>query len=297
MSPNPAKVRIFKYSRWLSILLITVLLLGAQPVQPAQAGTITVGTLVDENDGNCIDDDCTLREAIYTASTGDTIDFSVTGTLTLTLGHLTIDKNLTISGPGAGSLSIWAASSNRVFYIDSGADVTISGVTITNGSTEYGGGIYILSSPTTLTIEDSTISGNSASISGGGIYNLGGSVTLNGSIVSGNGAVDGGGIFSTGPLTVDDSTISGNSASHHGGAISTGDNLNIQNGSIIGGFGTGNTAALYGAGIFVSAGTTTVDGSTVSYNDAVSGCGIYNLDNGTLIVQNGSFISGNGHFR
>jgi len=295
MSPNPAKVGIFRYSRLLSILLITVLLLGSQPVQPAQAATIIVDNGADENDHSCSNGDCSLRDAIETAAPGDTIYINLVGTIGLTLGQLTIDKNLTISGPGMGSLSINGNGTNRIFYIDSGADVTISDLTITNGSSDFGGGIFNGGSGTALTIENSTISGSNASSHGGGIYNLFGSVTLDNSIVSGNSAVeDGGGIYSWGDTTVDNSTISDNSASNNGGGILIIGSLTIQNGSTIGGAGAGNTTVYYGGGIYITNGTTTVDGSTVSYNDAIHGCGIYNLGVGTLIVQNGSFITENG---
>ena len=48
-----------------------------------------------------------LRQAILNASSGDTITFapSVT-TVTLTSGELVIDKNLTITGPGANRLTV-----------------------------------------------------------------------------------------------------------------------------------------------------------------------------------------------
>ena len=54
-----------------------------------------------------------LRQAILDAAAGDTISFAsgVTGTITLTSAQLTINKNLTINGPGAAHLTI---SGNRV---------------------------------------------------------------------------------------------------------------------------------------------------------------------------------------
>ena len=52
-----------------------------------------------------------LRAAIAAAANGDTIDFApaLNGqTITLTSGALTITQSLTISGPGAGNLTITA---------------------------------------------------------------------------------------------------------------------------------------------------------------------------------------------
>lgn len=297
MSPNPAKVRVFRYSRLLSILLITVLLLGSQPVQPTQAATTyTVDILTDENDGVCSPGGCSLRDAINVAWGGDTIEFSVTGTMDLTLGYILIDKDLTISGPGAGSLSIRGDDNNYVFMIDH--NVTISGLTITHAPSNYGGGIYNWGG--TLTLNGVTITGNEEE-AGGGIYNLGsGTITIENSIISGNTADvgSGGGIYNgNGTLTLNNCIVSGNDAAVDGGGIhNSGGSVTVENGSIIGGDGTGNTAINgLGGGIYNAEGTITVDGSTVSYNDAINGCGIYNWQEGTLIVQNGSFISENGN--
>ena len=80
-----------------------------------------------------------LRQAILDASSGDTINFapSVT-TVTLTSGELVIDKNLTITGPGANRLTVTAKPHDfvafRVFNISSSTvTVSISGITISNG--------------------------------------------------------------------------------------------------------------------------------------------------------------------
>src|SRR6478735_3703724 len=105
--------------------------------------TITVNTLVDENNGIGVGG-VSLREAVGAAAPGDTINFSVTGTISLTnagTGHIQINKNLTIQGPGAASLTIKAfdpdpggtnnSNGRRVFVVDNSAsslaNVTISG--------------------------------------------------------------------------------------------------------------------------------------------------------------------------
>ena len=73
-----------------------------------------------------------------------------------------MNKSVTISGPGANTLAVDANHASRVFYIASGKDVTISGLTITNGSapSDFGGGIY--NDHANLTVTSCTISGNSA---------------------------------------------------------------------------------------------------------------------------------------
>ena len=151
---------------------------------PVFANTITVTNTLDSGPGS-------LRDAIATAAPGDTINFSVTGTITLTSGELLINQNLTITGPGASGLAISGNFLSRVFDIGSGT-VAVSGLTIQNGSTsaDPGGGIY---NHGTLTLSNNTLSNNSAAI-GGGIYNNG-TLTVTNSTLSGNVSSDGGGIY------------------------------------------------------------------------------------------------------
>ena len=106
---------------------------------PAAAATTTVTSVADDGSAG------TLRYAIANAASGDTINFSVTGIITLALGTLEISKDLTIAGPAAASLAISGNNMYTVFQIDSGFAVSISGVTIENGDSigngDGGGGI------------------------------------------------------------------------------------------------------------------------------------------------------------
>jgi len=68
---------------------LCALILGAGT---GAAATNTVTNLADNGPG-------TLRQLIADASPGDTIDFAVTGTITLTSGELVIHTNLTIERP------------------------------------------------------------------------------------------------------------------------------------------------------------------------------------------------------
>src|SRR3954453_15446959 len=72
----------------------------------ARAATITVNSEADAG-GLCPGPTCTLRQAIFSAASGDTIKFGAgITTVTLSSGELLIDKNLTISGPGANQLTV-----------------------------------------------------------------------------------------------------------------------------------------------------------------------------------------------
>jgi len=193
-------------------------LLGASP----QSSTLTVTKTGDTSDGIC-DVDCSLREAIAAAVSGDSITVPA-GTYTLTLGsQLTIDKSLTLNGAGSGDTIVQAATERAVanfsvFNITaSGDNVAISGVTIQHGNpigscpTDGGGGVYNRGS---LTLTNSTVS-RSAAYCAGGIYNNRGTVTLVNSAVNGNIATkDAGGIYNRlGTVTIVNSTVSGNSNS------------------------------------------------------------------------------------
>jgi hypothetical protein len=99
----------------------------------AQAATLTVTSTADSGAGS-------LRSAIASASSSDTISFNLTYPATITLSStLVISTNLTISGPGASNLAIGGKQAVQVFQIN--AVVSISGVTIRNGMSSLGGGI------------------------------------------------------------------------------------------------------------------------------------------------------------
>src|SRR4051812_17720236 len=83
---------------------------------PGRAATFTVTSSADNNNNNPL----TLRSAISQANPlgGDTVNFDPAlngSTVTLVLGELIVNKDLTISGPGATQLSIVDAN-GRVFH-------------------------------------------------------------------------------------------------------------------------------------------------------------------------------------
>ena len=299
-------------------------------VVPRVPVTLTVTKTGDTNDGVCDQADCSLREAIASGDSGDTI-IVPGGIYTLTLGsELTIDTSLTLDGAGSGDTIIQAALSSadathRVFTITSDSTVTISGMTIRHGKTGacfpacygggisntgrltvtdstisdntvggWGGGIYNTSG-STLTLTNTTVSGNTIGGSGGGIYNDRATLNLTNSTISGNTAgvrACGGGIYdSNGTLTITNGTISGNTTGGCGGGISISDRGTV---SITNSTVSGNTASSNGGGIYNHVGSTlTLTNSTISGNTVgTSGGGIFNDDNTTLILTD-STVSGN----
>ncbi|MGD8903017.1 MAG: choice-of-anchor Q domain-containing protein, partial [Anaerolineae bacterium] len=200
---------------------------------PSQATTWVVNAVDDTDDGSCNGDHCSLREAVNYAAAGDRIEFDLAIPATITLGgsQIVIDKDLTIVGPGADQLAISGANLSRVFNFPDAYDdffVTVSGLTIRDGSADAGGGIY-LGHHVTLTMNDCVIGpGNTASVNGGGIANVRGVLTLNRCTVMQNHAPDfaaAGGIFASGAnetgslTTLINSTVSGNDTNNSGGGI------------------------------------------------------------------------------
>src|SRR5262245_1467740 len=134
--------------------------------------TLTVTTAADVVDAN--DGVLSLREAINAAdpSGGNTIDFdsSLSGKTIQLDSTLRIETDLSIQGLGAEKLAVSGGQLYRVFWIDPGANVTLSGLTITGGnawldgldplwSDFKGGGILNLG---TLTIDACNVTGNKA---------------------------------------------------------------------------------------------------------------------------------------
>jgi hypothetical protein len=284
-------------SRLFKAVCIALVVLAFSSASPVFANTITVTNTADSGSGS-------LRGAIASASSGDTINFSLTYPATITLSStLTINTSLTISGPGASNLAISGSNAVQVFSISGGIIATISGVTIENGNAFFGSGIF---NNGTLTVTNSTLSGNNANdggsilnngtltvtnstLSGNSSFGFGGSILNNGTLtvtnstLSGNlarGFGFGGGIFNSGTLTLTDSTLSGNSASYYGGGIWNDSGtltLTITNSTL-----SGNAAQFWGGGLVNNTGTLTLTNSTLSGNSANIGGGIFSNSGGAL---------------
>ena len=326
-----------------SLLIIIVLLLAALPQMfsthaggwpnPPIGFLFTVTTTDDHNDGSCDGDDCTLREAIQAANaitSPDTIDFSVTGTITLTSALPDIIDDVEINGPGGSFLTVrrdGSASDFRIFEVTTTGTVSFSGLIISNGMLIGGGGAGIRNFGTgkvnviscivnsnsvgradgggilnrtagTVNVTDSIIDGNKAiDGDGGGISNSGaGTVTITGSSVGANEANDGGGVDNrTGTVVVTASSI-GNNTSALGGGVINGGVLTVIDSAVEGNHASGFTiGGGVGGGISNSGtGTATITGSTISFNicERSGGGGVLSTSTGTLSVTN-STISGN----
>ena len=266
--------------------------------------TYTVNSTADTDDGACTTDagGCTLREAINAANdsveAADTIDFALTGTApwTVDLGTALPDltTNMELVGPGADQLTVTrpdTAENFRIFTVTGDTtEVTISGMTISNGNTlelddSRGGGISNLDNGT-LTISDSIVSGNTAE-DDGAIRNLG-TLEVSNSTLSGNTSNGtAGGIYNDNgaTATVSDSTFSGNSAPDGGGIFNSGGTLDVTNSTFSDNRSTVDYGGAFANGSFSTA---TVSDSTFSGNSAATEGGAIRND-GTLEVTNSTF--------
>jgi hypothetical protein len=140
-----------------------------------------------------------------------------------------------------------------------GADVTIRTSTLEGNQARQGGAIYNHFAATAITIDaNAKVITNTATLTGGAISNLLGTITISNSTLSGNSSGAGGGIRNFGVITISDSTLAGNSAQSQGGAIS-----NLQ-------------------------GTITISDSTLSGNSSVGnsvGGGINNSGGSSLSIS------------
>ncbi len=215
------------------------------PDWTAEAANLTVTKTADTNDGTC-DSDCSLREAINAASSGDTvivpagtygIGIAGAGEDAGATGDLDVDVNLTIQGAGAGSTTIDGNDYDRVLHAIGGVSLSLEGLTVIEG----------------------TVVG-----SGGGILATG-ALSLDDVAVGWNVASEGGGIRVFGDLTMLDSAVAENQSTGQGGGINAGSTFTITNSTVGLNIGGGQ-----GAGIFVNVGS----GVTVAYtfqNADVSG--------------------------
>ena len=276
-----------------------------------------------------------LRQAILDLTPGGgIIDFNpIVVLITLTTGELVINADISIVGPGPGSLTVQnTAVSSRVFNLAINRTISISGITVTGGNgavdgggiissanatltnmvvngnsaTSQGGGIFNQNPDGNMTLTDMVISGNSAVLSGGGFFNesiadISNSVIINNTITGGN--LGGAGVHNgiNGNLTINRCIINSNSSVIRGGGVHNRSILSINNTTI-----NGNSAQFSGGGFYnhfsAPDTTATITNTTISNNDVFnvsgsgSGGGVDNDAGAAVLNMVNSTISNNSAF-
>jgi hypothetical protein len=290
--------------------------------------TLTVTNTLDYGPGS-------LRYEIAQAQSNDTIVFNfgskkannMPHTITLIGGELEISKSLTIKGQGVtidsepylNNIQEFENGS-RIFEVDAGATVAISGLTLTGGGGThvnggvtatpydgYGGAILNFGNLTisgctlggntpvyyTLggTASDTGLRGNIADIAGGAIANFG-TMTVSGCNVSNNSAFGdafarggggGGGIYNAGTMTVSGSHVVDNSAGT-GGGIENAGTITVSSCYVQNNSASNNYGVDSEGGGIYNAGTMTVSGSTFSGNSPDNTFGPYTDGGGNKFI-------------
>jgi len=287
------------------------------PALSAIGATHTVNNCQDAGTGS-------LRAVITAATThsGDTLDLTtlMCSTISLKTGINVAQNNLTLNGPGENQLTLtdYAATKHRIFRHTGSGTLAIHNMSISNGyagasasapaskggcissagnvnldhvrlsgcvangtSQATGGGIYARYQ---ISLQHSTISGNTVSTTAPGGLALGGGAAAHDFIASDSSAVNnsalgdyaagGGGLYVKANLTLTASTVSGNHTDGIGGGARVGRGaflysmppaVKINNSTI-----SGNDASTYVGGVF-SEFSVTLQNSTIAFNTAGSG--------------------------
>ena len=252
---------------------------SAAPAQAATDSLYAAPSTVGAGDCSSPANACPIATALTNAN-GEPVSDSVAielagGTYALPSPSPTA-LSVTFAGPSltlkaeSGTPILDGMNTVRLLSVGSASNVTIDGLEIESGTVSgSGGGI---DNRGTLTVENSTFSGNSAS-NGGGIANeAGATLTVQSSTFSGNTTrgVGGGAMIAFGTTTIERSALIDNTAPRNGGAINvqSSGTVTIASSTI-----AGNTSGSLGGGLS-SLGTITVEASTISDNSATGGAAI-----------------------
>ena len=284
-----------------------------------QAGNGGGGILIEGGANNSITDTTISGNSADDTGTADGGGILVAGGATLTVSGGTISGNsanragggiennastVTLTDVTLGGVMV--ADGNNAGVNGCGLHVSGAGTTNVNGGTvqnnvagQEGGGLW--NATGVMTIDGTTISGNSANAGnnggndqgGGGVFNIGGTLDIDNATITGNFATvnlgNGGGVMTVGGVvTIDNSTIADNDAARAGGGIENNAGSVTLTDVTLGGamVSDGNTAGINGGGLHVSGtGTTDVFGGTVQNNIATQeGGGLWNSATGTLTI-------------
>jgi parallel beta-helix repeat protein len=201
---------------------------------------------------------------------------------------------------GAATTIIDGSQSATVIELSSGegANSVIDGFTVKNGSAGVGGGIHCGSSTaaSSPTIRNCVITGNNATIGGGGIYcENGSSPSLDGCTFTENKAVNGstteygGGIYcKNSSPTLENCTFTENEADRGGGMYCTSNSSPTLTNCM---FKTNVSPNLGGGGIYCEDSSPTLENCTFKEN---SGCGMKSSDGSSPTLENCTFTSNSG---
>jgi len=233
---------------------------------------LVAGSSARANEIHVPGDYFTVTAGVANATAGDTVVIAAG----FYPENVVVGKNLTIRGAGTGSTIMEGQGLDSVFTVVSGADVTFEDLTIQNGGgpgTDRGGAIKALDSGAVVIVRNCELTDNHTSCCGGGLYINAGTLTMEDTTVSGNSAGSGGGLYlNSSNATLTNVSFLSNSATASGGGLRhyTG-SLTIDACTFI-----GNTSDTYGgAAILEQSGVKSVRDSWFESNTAARGGAIW----------------------
>lgn len=285
--------------------LFAVLFIGAGA---ANAATWTVTKSINSSDNVC-DADCSLREAVFVADSGDTVVFDsdlIGQNITLGGSEIVITKRITIDGflndPNVAFIS--GGMTSRIFYLEPGSGLILKNATLVQGNGKAslnapglseGGAIFAFNA--SLSLERVALRANTAKFSGA-ISLLGGThhftnVSFTGNTAETNAAMRVAGANAR--LYMSNTTVSnnhyfvGDNDTFSGAAILLqGGNLIVRNSTITNNSGQRGGGIAYAAG---SSSTLDIGNTIVAENTAdLSGQDIYSVNGLTITSRGGNLI-------
>ena len=196
-----------------------------------------------------------------------------------------------------GTVTVVSSGLNNNSATGNGGAISASSVSVSSaqdssisqliGNTTGGSGGAI-SADGTVSVSESTLTGNTATTGNGGAISAGDQVTVSTSTVNNNTVElgSGGAVSAAGQVTVSASTVSSNIAKQSGGAISAGDQVTVSASTL-----NSNTATLGSGGAVSAAAQVTVSASTVSSNIAKQSGGA--ISAGDQVTVSASTLNGN----
>jgi len=222
-------------------------------------------------------------DPVFTITTSDATLVGRYGDAFTTLTGSAANRPITVAST-SGTLDLQgltitagSATNGGALFSDDDVDITVSHCTLSSSTATYGGAVYIAAG--SLTIDQSTVSGNTATSTvglGGGIYQYAGTVTITGSVLEDNDALGGGG-DGGGAVAVRDGTLNITNS-----VVTNNDAVNNDGGGVLVDGATGLGAAVVN-----------ITGSTISNNSAYDWGGAIACHRACTITATDSFIVGN----
>ncbi len=177
------------------------------------------------------------------------------------------------------------ATNNGVVYANN-STITATGFEASGNKAKNGGVIYVSNASTVVTINDSIITGNSATANGGVVYTENATISFTDCNISDNSAKNGGTVYSDrGKVNFTGGKVAGNGATT-GGAIYTTDSILTVKGTEF----TANTASSNGGAAYIRHSELSMEDAEFSSNSAKNHGGAADIAGSTAVLTgNNSF--------